>query len=124
MNLKTRLERLCDQRHWARLHFSDGTSLTGRMLRLGHDYCEMESYGEDDKPADRNYSKHLVPLQLLKLLLLSRRLLLRWNGVGWPLWLRWSRRKARRRMSRRATLFDGSTDVGRCLRRPRCRDSH
>jgi len=66
MNLKTRLERLCDQRHWARLHFSDGTSLTGRMLRLGHDYCEMESYGEDDKPADRNYSKHLVPLQLLK----------------------------------------------------------
>ena len=66
MNLKLRLERLCEQRQWARLHFTDGTSLTGRMLRLGHDYVEMESYGEDDKPGDRNYSKHLVPLQLLK----------------------------------------------------------
>lgn len=66
MNLKTRLERLCDQRHWARLHFTDGTSLTGRILRLGYDYAEVESYGEDDKPGYRNYSKHLVPLQLLK----------------------------------------------------------
>lgn len=68
MNLKTRLERLCDQKHWARLHFTDGTSVAGRMLRLGHDYVEMESYGDDDKPGDRNYSKHLVPLQLLKLI--------------------------------------------------------
>ncbi len=66
MNLKLRLERLCDQKQWARLHFTDGSSLTGRMLRLGHDYVEMESYGEDDKPEDRNYSKHLVPLTLLK----------------------------------------------------------
>lgn len=66
MNLKTRLERLCDQRQWARLHFTDGTCLTGRILRLGHDYAELESYGEDDKPGDRNYAKHLVPLQLLK----------------------------------------------------------
>ncbi len=66
MNLKLRLERLCDQKQWARLHFTDGSSLTGRMLRLGHDYVEMESYGDDDKPEDRNYSKHLVPLQLLK----------------------------------------------------------
>ena len=66
MNLKLRLERLCDQKQWARLHFTDGTALTGRMLRLGHDYVEMESYGEDDKPLDRNYSKNLVPLQLLK----------------------------------------------------------
>lgn len=66
MNLKLRLERLCEQKHWARLHFTDGTSLTGRMLRLGHDYVEMESYGEDDKPAERNYAKHLIPLQILK----------------------------------------------------------
>ncbi|MBX9689512.1 MAG: hypothetical protein K2X27_22575 [Candidatus Obscuribacterales bacterium] len=66
MNLKLRLERLCDQKQWARLHFTDGTSLTGRMLRLGHDYIEMESYGEDDRPGERNYAKHLVPLQLLK----------------------------------------------------------
>ncbi len=68
MNLKLRLERLCDTKQWAKLHFNDGTSLTGRMLRLGHDYLELESYGEDDKPSDRNYSKHLVPLHLIKFL--------------------------------------------------------
>ena len=67
MNLKLRLERLCEQRQWARLHFTDGSSLTGRMLRLGHDYVELESYGDDDKPGERNYSKHLVPIQLLKM---------------------------------------------------------
>jgi hypothetical protein len=66
MNLKTRLEKLCDARQWAKLHFSDGSALTGRILRLGHDYLEVESYGDDDKPADRHYAKHLVPLQLLK----------------------------------------------------------
>lgn len=66
MNLKLRLEKLCDQKSWSRLHFTDGTALTGRMLRLGHDYVEMESYGDDDKPNDRNYSKYIVPLQLLK----------------------------------------------------------
>lgn len=68
MNLKLRLERLCEQRQWARLHFTDGTHLTGRMLRLGHDYVEMESYGDDDKPGDRNYSKHIVPIPLLKMI--------------------------------------------------------
>jgi hypothetical protein len=66
MNLKTRLERLCDQRQWAKLHFGDGSSLTGRILRLGHDYIEIESYGEDDRPDDRHFSKHLIPLQLIK----------------------------------------------------------
>ncbi|MBY0545698.1 MAG: hypothetical protein K2W95_00255 [Candidatus Obscuribacterales bacterium] len=66
MNLKIRLERLCDGRQWAKLHFNDGTSLTGRMLRLGHDYAELETYGENDKPDERNYSKHLVPLHLIK----------------------------------------------------------
>jgi hypothetical protein len=68
MNLKLRLERLCDSRAWVRLHFSDGTTLTGRVLRLGHDYLEMESYGDFDKPAGRDYSKHLVPLSLVKLI--------------------------------------------------------
>jgi hypothetical protein len=67
MNLKLRLERLCDSRAWVRLHFSDGTTLTGRVLRLGHDYLEMESYGDFDKPGKRDYSKHLVPLNLVKL---------------------------------------------------------
>ncbi len=68
MNLKLRLERLCDSRSWVRLHFSDGTTLTGRVLRLGHDYVEMESYGDFDKPTGRDYSKHLVPLNLVKLI--------------------------------------------------------
>ncbi len=68
MNLKLRLERLCDARSWVRLHFSDGTTLIGRVLRLGHDYLEMESYGDYDKPISREYSKHLVPLNLVKLI--------------------------------------------------------
>ena len=66
MNLKLRLERLCDNRSWARLHFADGTSLIGRVLRIGHDYLEMESYGDADKPGGRDYAKHLVPLNLVK----------------------------------------------------------
>lgn len=66
MNLKLRLERLCDSRSWVRLHFADGTTITGRVLRIGHDYLELESYGEADKPGNRDYSKHLVPLNLVK----------------------------------------------------------
>ncbi len=67
MNLKLRLERLCEQRSWSRLHFTDGSFVTGRMLRLGHDYVELETYGDDDKPGDRNYSKHLIPIGLIKM---------------------------------------------------------
>ena len=66
MNLKMRLERLCDKKCWARLHFADGTSLTGRVLRVGHDYIELECYGEADRPVSHDYSKHLVPLHLVK----------------------------------------------------------
>ncbi|HEY9756164.1 MAG TPA: hypothetical protein V6C97_13440 [Oculatellaceae cyanobacterium] len=66
MNLKLRLERLCDNRSWVRLHFADGTTITGRVLRIGHDYLELESYGDSDKPNGRNYAKHLVPLNLVK----------------------------------------------------------
>ena len=66
MNLKLRLERLCDSRSWVRLHFSDGTTIMGRVLRIGHDYLELESYSDNDKPNSRDYSKHLVPLNLVK----------------------------------------------------------
>lgn len=66
MNLKLRLEKLCDTRSWTRLHFADGTTLTGRVLRIGHDYVEIESYGDGDKPFRDEYSKHLVPLNLVK----------------------------------------------------------
>lgn len=67
VNLKLRLERLCDGRSWVRLHFADGTNLTGRVLRVGHDYIEIESYGDPDKLGSRNeYAKHLIPLNLVK----------------------------------------------------------
>lgn len=68
MNLKLRLERLCDNRSWCKLHFADGTTVTGRVLRLGHDYIELESYGESDKPSSREYAKHLIPLPLVKMI--------------------------------------------------------
>lgn len=63
-----RLEKLSDNRSWVRLHFADGTAVTGRMLSLGQDYVELESYGEFDKPHARDYSKHLIPLHLIKLI--------------------------------------------------------
>ena len=66
MNLKMRLERLCDTRSWAKLVFVDGSSLTGRVLRVGHDYLELECYGDSDRPETRNYAKHLIPLNLVK----------------------------------------------------------
>ena len=68
MNLKLRLEKLCDSRAWVKLHFGDGTSLTGRMFRLGHDYVEMESYGDSDKRASADFAKHLIPIGLIKFL--------------------------------------------------------
>ena len=67
MNLKLRLERLCDYKAWVRLHFADGTSLTGRVIRLGHDYIEVESYGDATK-TQPDYSKHFIPLGLIKYL--------------------------------------------------------
>ncbi|MCA9800752.1 MAG: hypothetical protein KC777_02140 [Cyanobacteria bacterium HKST-UBA02] len=68
LNLKLRLEKLCDTRSWVRLHFADGTTLTGRVLRVGHDYVEMESYGDPDRPYDNDYARHLVPLNLVKVI--------------------------------------------------------
>jgi hypothetical protein len=68
MNLKLRLEKLADSRSWVRLHFADGTTVIGRVLRIGHDYIELESYGETDRPSSRDYSKHLIPMNLVKML--------------------------------------------------------
>lgn len=68
MNLKLRLERLSDARSWVRLYFADSTSVMGRVLRLGNDYVEIESYGEGDKPSRREYSRHLIPLNLVKMI--------------------------------------------------------
>lgn len=68
MNLKLRLEKLADSRAWVRLHFADGTTVIGRVLRIGHDYIELESYGDTDRPYSRDYSKHLIPMNLVKML--------------------------------------------------------
>ncbi|MBX9950038.1 MAG: hypothetical protein K2Y39_12790 [Candidatus Obscuribacterales bacterium] len=68
MNLKLRLEKLADSRSWVRLHFADGTTVIGRVLRIGHDYIELESYGDTDRPHSRDYSKHLIPMNLVKML--------------------------------------------------------
>jgi len=68
MNLKLRLERLCESHAWVRLHFADGTSLVGKLFKLGHDYVEMETYGDIDKRATAEYARHLIPLTLIKYL--------------------------------------------------------
>ncbi|MBS1993080.1 MAG: hypothetical protein JSS86_12170 [Cyanobacteria bacterium SZAS LIN-2] len=68
MNLKLRLERLCDSHAWVRLHFADGTSLVGKLFKQGHDYIEMETYGETDKRSAPEYARHLIPLSLIKYL--------------------------------------------------------
>ncbi len=71
MNLKLRLEKLADNKSWVRVHFVDHSFLIGRILRIGHDYLELESYGNEDKPNDRDYEKHIIPLSMLKLLTLE-----------------------------------------------------
>lgn len=66
VNLRMRLEKLADSRAWAKLHFADSTTIIGRLLRVGHDYVEIESYGNPDKPHYRDYSRHLIPMHLVK----------------------------------------------------------
>jgi hypothetical protein len=68
VNLRMRLEKLADSRAWAKLHFADSTTIVGRLLRVGHDYVELESYSNPDKPHYRDYSRHLIPLSLVKYL--------------------------------------------------------
>lgn len=61
-----RLEKQCDSRSWVRLAFADGTALTGRLLRIGQDYVELESFGDSEKRPSSDYSRHLIPLGLIK----------------------------------------------------------
>lgn len=65
MNLRLRLEKLCDTRAWVRLAFADGTYLFGRALRIGQDYLELEAFGEGKQV---EYCKHLIPLGLIKMI--------------------------------------------------------
>jgi hypothetical protein len=41
---------------------------SANCLSRGHDYVEMETYGDIDKRATAEYSKHLIPLNLIKYL--------------------------------------------------------
>lgn len=66
MNLRLRLEKQCDSRSWVRLAFADGTALTGRLMRIGQDYVELESFGDSEKRTSSDYSRHLIPLGLIK----------------------------------------------------------
>ncbi len=68
MNLKLRMEKLADNKSWVRVHFIDNSVIIGRIFRIGHDYLEIESYGNEDNPNDRDYEKHIIPLSMIKLL--------------------------------------------------------
>ena len=67
MNLKTKLE--SKEGKWIRVHFPDGTFLTGRLMHIGNDFVQMECYGKDEgSPKDpHSYTQHLIPLSLVKL---------------------------------------------------------
>ena len=67
MNIKSRLERAAESKQWVRIHFHDGTGIIGKVIRVGQDYIEVESYGYDDNPSSRNYAKSIVPLNFIKM---------------------------------------------------------
>ena len=67
MNLKNRLEKAAEAKQWVKVYFHDGSGIAGKVLRLGQDYVEVESYGIDDTPDSRNYARNLVPLNFIKM---------------------------------------------------------
>ena len=67
MNIKTRLERACENKQWIKIYFHDGSGIAGKVIRVGQDYVEIESYGYDDSPECRNYAKNLIPLTFIKM---------------------------------------------------------
>jgi hypothetical protein len=67
MNIKIKLEKLAETKSWIRLYFHDGSGIAGRVVTVGQDFVEIESYGCDDKPDSRNYAKNLVPLNFIKM---------------------------------------------------------
>ncbi len=67
MNIKTRLERTAESKKWIKVYFHDGSGIVGKVIRVGQDYVELESYGMDDSPAYRNYAKNLIPLNFIKM---------------------------------------------------------
>lgn len=71
MNIKTRLERAAENKQWIKVYFHDGSGIIGKVIRVGQDYVELESYGYDDSPLSRNYAKNLVPLNFIKMFMVE-----------------------------------------------------
>ena len=67
MNIKTRLERAAEGKQWVKVYFLDASGIVGKVLRVGQDYIELESYGFDDSPQARNFAKNLIPLNFVKM---------------------------------------------------------
>ena len=67
MNIKSRLERAAETKSWIKVYFHDGSGIAGKVLRVGQDYLEIESYGHDDLPDSRSYARNLIPLNFIKM---------------------------------------------------------
>ena len=67
MNVKSRLEKTAENKQWIKVYFHDGSGVVGRVVRVGQDYVEIESYGCDDMPHSRNYAKNMIPLNFIKM---------------------------------------------------------
>lgn len=67
MNIKARLEKAAEGKSWIKVFFHDGSGIAGKVIRVGQDYLELESYGLDDMPDSRNYSRNLIPLSFIKM---------------------------------------------------------
>ena len=67
MNIKNRSERAAESKQWVRVYFHDGSGIVGKVIRVGQDYLELESYGQDYSPVYRNYAKNIIPLTFIKM---------------------------------------------------------
>ncbi len=71
MNVKSRLERAAENKQWIKVYFHDGSGIIGKVIRVGQDYVELESYGCDDLPHARNYAKNIIPLNFIKMFMVE-----------------------------------------------------
>ena len=71
MNVKSRLERAAEGKQWVKVYFHDGSGVIGKVIRVGQDYVELESYGYDDSPYSRNYAKNIIPLNFIKMFMVE-----------------------------------------------------
>ena len=67
MNIKSRLERASENKSWIKVYFHDTSGLAGRVVRVGQDYVEIESYGQDDMPDSRSFARNIIPLSFIKM---------------------------------------------------------